>query len=142
MEEIDEGKTWYIETYGITAWEEYLEFSEMIDRDYPTGWIYFIQWGLYTKIGMTMKDPVKRALTTGVLMPFEPEFKGGFHSDRTREIEKYLHFTFRNRRSNGEWFILTESEYQKIRQFGELESAYCPWDKEMNDPTKTFLWRE
>lgn len=137
--ELEEMKQACINEFGEKEWQEKLRYDAEFEK-LKQGWIYFLQWAFYIKIGMTMRTPAERVAEIELMLPYEAKLCGGFPSYRTRKIEQYLHKIFNARRSNGEWFILTESEYQEIRRFGEAEARYLPISNDYPDPLLTFEW--
>ena len=66
-----EEKEWYIEKFGQVAWKDYITWSEEFDKKYSLGWIYFLKWAFYIKIGMTIRTPQQRIAEINLLLPYE-----------------------------------------------------------------------
>jgi len=98
--------------------------KSFIDREY---FLYFINAGPYTKIGLAT-DPNKRLQEIQVGCPIKIEkfklFVVG-EEDLAFLIERRIHKYFRSKHSSGEWFILNEGDFDKIKRCEEL----CAWNK-------------
>lgn len=80
------------------------------------GYIYLIK-GVFPskcyKIGLT-KEPKSRISTLGVQLPFPIEVIHLIKTNDMRGLEKALHNKYADKRVNGEWFALTDSDVQEI----------------------------
>lgn len=82
-----------------------------------TGFVYFLrsECGKYTKIGST-KKLTPRARLLGILVPFKTRLAFAFHCTEFRDWERHYHDVFKDKRINGEWFSLSESDIQEVRR--------------------------
>jgi hypothetical protein len=81
-----------------------------------SGYVYLIQSPTkYFKIGRT-KDPDDRIRTFEVKLPFEVEYVCLIKAFDMYRLEKELHEKYDNKRSNGEWFELTEADVMEIKE--------------------------
>jgi len=74
-----------------------------------SGWIYIIRAGEHYKIGRAQK-PIDRYSQIATLPPWPTEVVHTFEVEDYCLIEKDLHDLFANKRTNGEWFTLTEED--------------------------------
>ena len=68
------------------------------------------------KIGIT-NDIEIRKKQIGLKMPYELIFLHSIKSDYTKEVEKELHKKFKKQRINGEWFELSLSDVDFIKEY-------------------------
>lgn len=82
------------------------------------GFVYLLRAdnGIY-KIGCT-KRPDARIKQLGIQLPYELEVICLLPAQDMRLLESKLHERFNERRVNGEWFQLTESDIEEIKQMG------------------------
>ena len=78
----------------------------------PKGVLYLISGGGFTKIGIST-DPLSRQKTIGTKTPFKCLAERHYVIDRRelKALEFNLHRFFVNKKSNGEWFTLSEDDY-------------------------------
>lgn len=102
-----------------------IEKQEKEKEKYP-GYIYLIgnqAEGIY-KIGLSHK-PKERYKAFKTKLPFEVKIIHQIGVDNMEKAEKKLHVHFQNKRTNGEWFNLTEQDVEfilKIKEF--LDSKF------------------
>ena len=92
--------------------------------------LYVIKSEYGHKIGIT-HSPEKRGSLIGTHLPFKSEIVRLYPTkkENTREIEKWLHRYFREKRLNGEWFAIDASDIAKIDALILFSnSAYTPGD--------------
>lgn len=80
------------------------------------GYVYFIKCEFGYKIGMT-KKLTDRLRTFGVKLPFDWSLFASIQHERFIEIERELHSKLSHKRINGEWFNITEIEWDIIREY-------------------------
>jgi len=74
-----------------------------------SGWVYLIQAGEHTKIGIATNVQARMAaLQTG--HPQTLELRGTFECADPRRVEMELHELFRPKHVRGEWFALTDAD--------------------------------
>lgn len=69
---------------------------------------------IYYKIGITNKDIVFRFNDIQKFLPFKVTIHKTIEHDHSSQVESFLHNYFNEKRSNGEWFFLDESDIDKI----------------------------
>ena len=79
------------------------------------GYVYFLLWDEYVKIGKA-NDIDKRIKQFSPKMPFEPELLFYAESKTPRKLEAEFHRMFADKRENGEWFRLDNSDLEKIKR--------------------------
>jgi len=77
------------------------------------GYVYFIKSEYGYKIGFTnnLKD---RLNAFGVKLPFKFELHSFVQTNKYKDLEKFLHEVLCEKRINGEWFGLSESDFIEI----------------------------
>lgn len=75
----------------------------------PDGYVYILQAGPFYKIGKA-RDVDKRLAKFTPKLPFEVRLIHTIATDNARELESYLHRMFKAKRTNGEWFALSEED--------------------------------
>lgn len=81
------------------------------------GWVYVIgndEFGLY-KIGMTTRTPDERLKEFVPKLPFETTIIATIPTLKPMELEAQLHNKYKDKRTNGEWFELSEGDVMYIR---------------------------
>lgn len=80
------------------------------------GYVYLVKsvTGFY-KIGRTV-NPHNRLRTFNVKLPFEIEYEHVIQTNNMYALESKLHAQFADKRVNGEWFNLTDSDVGQIKQ--------------------------
>ncbi|MCK8818109.1 GIY-YIG nuclease family protein [Natroniella sulfidigena] len=86
-----------------------------IKKDDSVGYVYFLKevGGNKCKIGLT-NDLDRRIGQISPKLPFQVEL---FHSIKTNcnyKLENFFHTMFKEKRLNGEWFELTESDLESV----------------------------
>lgn len=105
---------------GIRRKRVYPEDENKV-KSHP-GYVYLLKAeNGYYKIGRT-KSPKDRIKTFGVKLPFKVEFEHLIQTDDMEGLEAELHFTFADKRLDGEWFNLTSGDVEYIKAMGEVES--------------------
>jgi|GEM_PF-6647959 len=80
------------------------------------GYIYIYESGGYYKIGLTTRSPEKRAKEISRNTPFKLNLVHCFDSDDAMQAEKILHSEYGEKRLDGEWFDLEESDLEALRE--------------------------
>lgn len=83
-----------------------------IDR---SGYVYLIRGGGYYKIGKA-RDLDARIKWFEIKLPFEVELVLSIRSEDYSALERELHTAFEHKRTNGEWFALTEEDVAWIEE--------------------------
>lgn len=79
------------------------------------GIVYLLNSGIYYKIGKTKNLHARmEALAVGVIAPFDIKLIHHFISDDYSGDEKRLHDRFLEKRTDGEWFVLSEKDVEYI----------------------------
>ncbi len=68
------------------------------------------------KIGRSMRPVQRVAEVTGVVAPFKCDYSMLFHTEDGKAAEKILHLMFRDSCTNGEWFKLSEKQFQRLHR--------------------------
>ena len=76
---------------------------------FPHGIVYLLKAGPYYKIGMT-KDFANRLDQIKLQLPFPVEVIHKIETDDPHGIETYWHKRFSDKRTNGEWFVLSNAD--------------------------------
>lgn len=98
----------------------------------PRGYVYFLESEYGFKIGMSI-DIKRRIKELSVKLPFPVSLHSYCKLDNYKELEKSLHELMSNKQINGEWFHISESDWELIdseiakyntRRFFELETEF------------------
>lgn len=82
--------------------------ADDLDAAQPVpGYVYLVRSGKYHKIGRS-NDPGRRAYEIALQLPEKVEVVHTIQTDDAVGIERYWHERFKDRRRNGEWFLLTK----------------------------------
>ncbi|OSC38742.1 GIY-YIG nuclease family protein [Mycobacterium decipiens] len=84
-----------------------------------TGVVYLIRSGRYHKIGRS-NDLGRRSYEIALQLPEKAVLVHSFETDDPAGIERYWHERFKDRRQNGEWFILSPADvaaFKRRRRF-------------------------
>jgi hypothetical protein len=82
----------------------------------PCGYVYLLRAGLFYKIGMTTRDdPERRLREIRLQLPFPIKEVHRIATDDPEGIERYWHQRFSERRKNGEWFELSDTDARIFR---------------------------
>lgn len=73
------------------------------------GFVYLLQGGNYYKIGHS-KDVPTRLSQISPKLPFPTQVIHTIKTDDMAELEKALHKRFKDKRTNGEWFVLNDAD--------------------------------
>jgi hypothetical protein len=79
------------------------------------GYVYLVRSGKYHKIGRS-NDHGRRAYEIGLQLPEKLEVVHTIETDDAGGIERYWHERFRDRRRNGEWFLLTKADVAAFKR--------------------------
>jgi hypothetical protein len=83
------------------------------------GTVYLIKSGRYHKIGRTNAIG-RRSYEIGLQLPEKHVLVHSFETDDPAGIERYWHERFKDRRRNGEWFLLSKADvaaFKRRRRF-------------------------
>ena len=86
-----------------------------------TGYVYILKFGNIYKIGMSvdvekrMQDISGAYRSTIPNMPYPIELVCDIKTNAMSKLEKRLHRKYRERRTNGEWFELSDSDVEEIK---------------------------
>lgn len=125
----------YAKTYEpLWCIEEYQLFHLLYDWDYLSdfnglsphrvanapGYVYLVKSdsGHY-KIGKTVNIDDRRK-TFSVKLPFEIEFENTIKCEDYHTAETKLHYIFRKKRANGEWFNLSAADVNWLKSIKEI----------------------
>jgi hypothetical protein len=103
-------------------------------NDNPKGVIYLIRGDGFTKIGLTIR-PFERLRTIGTKLPFEAVAIRHYILDKRslKDIENKLHNFFSHKRTNGEWFNLSDDDVIFIDYLfttGRMPTKYFDYTKQ------------
>ncbi|TXH18788.1 MAG: GIY-YIG nuclease family protein [Mycobacterium sp.] len=79
------------------------------------GHVYLIRSGKYHKIGRS-NDHGRRTYEIGLQLPEKLEVVHTIETDDAVGIERYWHERFRDRRRNGEWFLLAKADVAAFKR--------------------------
>ncbi|VBA55317.1 hypothetical protein LAUMK191_03325 [Mycobacterium attenuatum] len=79
------------------------------------GSVYLVRSGKYHKIGRS-NDHGRRAYEIGLQLPEKLEVVHTIDTDDAVGIERYWHERFKDRRRNGEWFLLTKADVAAFKR--------------------------
>lgn len=79
------------------------------------GYVYLVRSGKYHKIGRS-NDHGRRAYEIGLQLPEKLEVVHTIETDDAVGIEHYWHERFKDRRRNGEWFVLTKADVAAFKR--------------------------
>lgn len=83
------------------------------------GVVYLVRSGRYHKIGRS-NDVGRRSYEIGLQLPEKHAIVHSFETDDPAGIERYWHERFKDRRQNGEWFLLSKADvaaFKRRRRF-------------------------
>lgn len=93
-----------------------LDEAEDPDTQQPVpGYVYLVRSGKFHKVGRS-NDHGRRAYEIGLLLPEKLEVVHTVETDDAVGIERYWHERFKDRRRNGEWFLLTKSDIAAFKR--------------------------
>ncbi|VBA57598.1 hypothetical protein LAUMK191_04094 [Mycobacterium attenuatum] len=95
--------------------------DEPTETDPPqvNGVVYLIRSGRYHKIGRS-NDVGRRSYEVALQLPERSVLVHSFETDDPAGIERYWHERFKDRRRNGEWFLLAKADvaaFKRRRRF-------------------------
>ncbi len=93
--------------------------EESVDNSDP-GHVYLLEGGGYHKIGRS-KNAEWRHRNLGILMPFEVSLEHVIKTSTPKKVEAYWHSRYGEKRSNGEWFKLSNQDVLLFRSFDSIE---------------------
>lgn len=89
---------------------------EVEDTAQPVpGFVYLVRSGKFHKIGRS-NDHGRRAYEIGLQLPEKLEVVHTIETDDAVGIERYWHDRFRDRRRNGEWFMLSRTDVAAFKR--------------------------
>jgi len=77
------------------------------------GYVYLLKCGEYYKIGYS-KKPYRRAKKLRTATPYPIEVVFTLRTPHYKHAEKTLHYRYRDKRRNGEWFELSVDDVAEI----------------------------
>jgi hypothetical protein len=80
-----------------------------------TGFVYLMKSGKHYKVGRT-NAVGRRLYEMKIQLPERVELVHSFETDDPEGIERYWHGRFADRRTNGEWFLLTREDVAAFRR--------------------------
>lgn len=102
-----------LEAFDDTDWKE----TPGNTNGKKAGWVYLAECEGRHKIGVTKaKDVMSRIKTISKSVPFAVELVHAFRSNDRYQEEKALHEKFADCRLDGEWFDLTASQVEWIKE--------------------------
>ena len=84
-----------------------------------TGFVYLIRMDKWHKIGVT-KDILRRTGELRITLPMRETLVHTIETDDPFGVEKYWHNRFKDRRANGEWFLLTPSDVKAFKRWRRI----------------------
>lgn len=79
------------------------------------GYVYLLRSGDYYKIGKS-RDYNKRIKAIKLQLPFEVEKVHVVKAKDMNQLERYWHQRFKNKRENGEWFVLSAEDIREFKK--------------------------
>lgn len=79
------------------------------------GYVYLVRSGKYHKVGRSNAHG-RRAYEIGLQLPEKLEVVHTIETDDAVGIERHWHERFRDRRRNGEWFLLTKADVAAFKR--------------------------
>ncbi len=79
----------------------------------PTGSVYLLKAGPFYKIGKSISFE-KRLKQIKLQLPYPVEVVHTISTPEYSKLETYWHQRFRGKRTNGEWFLLTEEDVKEF----------------------------
>lgn len=79
------------------------------------GYVYLVRSGKYHKVGRS-NDHGRRSYEIALQLPEKLEVVHTIETDDAVGIERYWHERFKDRRRNGEWFLLTKADIAAFKR--------------------------
>ena len=92
----------------------------------PDGYVYILAGGGFHKIGKTI-NPEDRIRWFETKLPFPVKLTHLIPCQNYGLAEKALHRKFAPRREHGEWFKLSESDLETIKQIKAMKGQYIEY---------------
>lgn len=90
--------------------------DDAVDASQPVGgFVYLVRSGKYHKVGRS-NEHGRRTYEIGLQLPEKLEVVHTIETDDAIGIERYWHERFRDRRRNGEWFVLTKADVAAFKR--------------------------
>lgn len=80
-----------------------------------TGVVYLLKAGPHYKIGKT-NNMSRRLTELKIQLPFPVQLVHKIHTENMSNVERIWHKQFANKRRNGEWFALTDSDVAQFKK--------------------------
>ena len=84
-----------------------------------TGFVYLIRMDKWHKIGVT-NDILRRTGELRITLPTRETLVHTIETDDPFGVEKYWHNRFKDRRANGEWFLLTPVDVKAFKKWRRI----------------------
>ena len=96
-----------------------LESVPDTERDVCEGVVYLLKADRHYKIGKTNSFE-RRYKQIKLQLPFDAEEVHQIRTNNINKLESHWHRRFRNKRKNGEWFELTESDLEEFTSVDQV----------------------
>jgi hypothetical protein len=128
---IKKGRTVIIPTFELERWcQDHPKAPPIVDDisitpkvkrppNPASGYVYIIQSGVYYKIGKT-KNVAKRLYNLQASFPQTLQLIHTLKAQEAVASEAALHHYFRDKRTEGEWFLLSESDIAWLQSLQEI----------------------
>lgn len=83
------------------------------------GYVYLIRMGKWHKIGATT-DILRRTREIRITLPEKEELIHTIMTDDPFGVERYWHNRFSNRRTTGEWFVLSSTDVRAFKKWRRI----------------------
>lgn len=88
---------------------------------YPIpGYIYVFRWGNFYKIGRS-KHPQARVRSINKSLPFQGQLIHLIKTNDMAQAEIKIHKKFSEKRQEGEWFLLSDTDVKHLQELDSLE---------------------
>ena len=91
----------------------------LLQPDRPQGVVYLLQAGHYYKIGKAI-DLRKRVRQIELKLPYPVEVIHSIEAFHPYKAEQHWHNRFADKRTNGEWFVLTDEDVAEFKSFTQM----------------------
>jgi Meiotically up-regulated gene 113 len=85
----------------------------------PEGFVYLLKAGPFYKIGKAV-DLDKRLRRIKLQLPYPVELVHSIEARNPRKIEHHWHKRFADKRTNGEWFLLTDEDVAEFKKWKKM----------------------